>query len=213
VQIAAGFCLFHLAVCTLLTIAVTPWRESLSSWTWRLRGRLPWLKDLLVGERSENGAALAVFGICGLAGLLFALVPPGLGAPQSFQAALGTIAVIAAATFLLLVSVGSLYQWCVWIAGRSGGAGCLLMVATFVLVPHIGGHYFGHELLMSLSPSAHFAQWLAGESSLPLFPLLALYGLILVTTRVSLTRRLRAHQAAVDRKLADMRREAATVIA
>src|SRR5207245_4042120 len=66
---AAAFWLGHLFVSLMLINNVTPWRESLQSWIWRLRGPSPRLLDLWLGARSENGLALLTFCLLGLVGL------------------------------------------------------------------------------------------------------------------------------------------------
>jgi hypothetical protein len=208
VTLAAAFCLVHLLFSALLVLAITPWRESLLSWVWRFRGRRPRLVDLFLGERSENIVALLVFGMIGVAALFLLVVLPGAAVnPQAYASEMGSLAVVAGVTVLLLVSLGTLHQWFVLIMGRGGGIGFVLMVATLVLIPHLAGGYFEHEVLLAFSPSAHFARWLSGDPSLRLIPLIATYGALLLFARLALARRLRAHCARVDQKLDEMKRE------
>jgi hypothetical protein len=207
-RLTAIFCVFHLMVAALLVWAITPWRESLLSWVWRFRGRLPRVVDLVRGERSENGVALLIFAAIGMVVLVpFVLVPAALIHPRVYLDAWPTIASVAAVTVLLLVSVGTWYQWVLLIAGRSGGIALVVLLAMIVCIPHMVGEYYDLDLLRSFSPTAHYLQWLMAGQPLPLYPLVIVYGSILIAARLSLTARLRGHVAVVERKLERMKHE------
>src|SRR4029077_7033106 len=66
-QRAAIFCLAHLGIALIFIFSLTAWRESIKSWAWRFRGRLPWWKDSLLGDRSENAMAVLTCMLIGLA--------------------------------------------------------------------------------------------------------------------------------------------------
>src|SRR5262249_54469437 len=107
-------------------------------------------------------------------------------------------------TAVLVLSLGSLYQWFAYVAGP-GGAGAYLTVVPMLVVPiHLIGHYYDNDWLLSLSPSAHFVNWFSGAAPLAIAPVVALYGLIFVVMRFVLQRRLRQLEIAVDNKLKHM---------
>src|SRR5205814_2377191 len=55
---SGAFWFAHLLFALFLVNLVTPGRESLWSWSWRFRDRLPRGRDLLLGERSVNTMVL-----------------------------------------------------------------------------------------------------------------------------------------------------------
>jgi hypothetical protein len=203
---AAAFCLVHLTAAIFLTFAVTPGRESLRSWVWRFRGRSLALVDSWLGQRSENGLALITMCAVGmLAFALFVVLPAGLqegwGAIQGSGRSMVEILLV---TAVLVLSLGSLYQWFAYVAGP-GGAGAYLTVVPMLVVPiHLIGHYYDNDWLLSLSPSAHFVNWFSGAAALAIAPVVAVYGLIFVVMRFVLRRRLRQLETAVDNKLKHM---------
>ena len=110
---------------------------------------------------------------------------------------------------LLILAVGSLYQLLVSI-GQAGAMIFVGLLATTVVVPHMAGAYLQLPELMAMSPSAQFFQWITGmPPSLPLWPLLATYGAILVGTRYILRLGIKAGIGAVERIIAGMRAEGA----
>src|SRR5207245_6508079 len=179
---AAAFWLGHLFVSLMLINNVTPWRESLQSWIWRLRGPSPRLLDLWFGARSENGLALLTFCLIGLVGLAsFVLLPVGLqqgfGRVFADQLTIGTVTI---ASILLLLALGTLFQWCVAVGGRSG-RGVFISLAMILMVPsQLVGYYWNISWLEAASPSAQFPRWLSGGTPLTLHPLLLVYGVVLI---------------------------------
>jgi hypothetical protein len=218
----AAFCLAHLVVSLFLATRVTPWREALLSWVWRFRGRRSWLRDSLVGDRSENTAALAVFCLIGAVGLVLLVWLPAtlLGQPGAAPlVAVRQAAPVLVATPLLILSLGLLYQWCVLVAGRYGWMAFALLVGLAVLLPVLAGEYYDQilprmtgqqyhgeaELARSLSPASHYARWLdTAAAPLPVYPLLVSYGLLLLIAWAAVRGRIHRHIEVVDRKLAAM---------
>lgn len=142
-QRAAIFCLAHLLLALMLIFSVTAWRESIKSWTWRFRGRLPWWQDSLLGNRSENAAAVVASTLIGLAALFLFVVLPGVYHCDRDEVARGWPAVAGGAvlTALLTLSLGTMYQWSMLVAGR-GGAGVFVgFVLMLVLAPALAGLY------------------------------------------------------------------------
>jgi hypothetical protein len=200
----AAFCLVHLLVCLLLTNAITPWRESLQSWVWRFRGRLPHLWDLWQGERSESMLSVLTFCLMGGVGLfLLVLLPQGMEegfAKLEASQALGILGV----TTLLLMTLGTVYQWFISIAGRSAKGAFLTFLMILIVPFHILGYYYQINLLLALSPSAHFLSWFQESPPPALLPLFVAYGGLLVLMWWSLRRRVARMSAVVDEKLVQM---------
>jgi hypothetical protein len=107
---------------------------------------------------------------------------------------------------LLLLSLGTLYQWFVFIAGRYGKTAFVLFLLLADLVPHILGSYYQLPLLLALSPSANAVRWLQPGVPIGLnpLPLLVLYGVALVVAWSSLRRRIDRLEEIVDHKLRQM---------
>ncbi len=148
-----AFSLVHLLAGLLLMNCVTPWRESLESWVWRFRGQTPPLWDWWLGERSENGLALITF--CGLGILcllLLVLLPAGLqeGFAELRQSG-SVIASAAITTTLMLLTLGTLHQWFVLVAGRPGKAVLVTFVAIIIVPLHLFGEYYHRELVLALA--------------------------------------------------------------
>ncbi|HEV3119926.1 MAG TPA: hypothetical protein VGY58_22895, partial [Gemmataceae bacterium] len=202
-QRCAAFCLAHLLVSLVLINNVTPWRESLHSWIWRLRGPVARLRDLWLGARSETGLALITFCIIGAVGVaLLVVVPQGLD--QGFtewRAHPELILSEVASMSLLVLALGTLYQWCVAVGGRSG-RGVFLSITLLLTVPaHVAGRYWQLPLLEATSPSAHFQQWLSEGAPLAVAPLLLTFGTVLVLSRLLVHRYISRAGAVVRRKL------------
>ena|GEM_PF-5094524 len=203
---AAAFFLAHLFMSLAMVNNVTPWRESLHSWIWRLRGPSARLLDLWLGARSENWLALITFCLIGILGLIaFVLVPVGMqqgfATVQTFKPVLVRVT---GASILLLLALGSLYQWCVAVGGRSG-RGVFISLAMILMVPaHLVGYYWQIPLLEAVSPSAQFPRWLSGGAPLNLAPLLITYGAVLAITWTLLRRYISRADAVVKRKLQAM---------
>jgi hypothetical protein len=204
----ALFCLIHLLTCFGLTVALTPWREILHSWVWRFRGGQPWLRDLWLGDRSENGLALLTLAALGVFNLSVLVVGPvvakhGMG-PLEYHRS--TVVNAVATTVVLTLAVGTVYQWWVLLAGRSGTGMTMALLLLLVAVgPHLLGYYYKDEWMLNLSPSYHFARWLfgpAGESNPQV--MLGIYGLVLVLVWYSLRRRLQHLAKLVDNRLERM---------
>jgi hypothetical protein len=205
---AAAFCVSHLLLALWLVTGVTPWRETLLSWVWRFRGRRPRLLDWWLGDRSENGLVLLTFALIGLAvyGLLVVLPDGVANGWGDVRDDLPIVILAPALTTVLLLSLGTTYQWMVFIAGRYGKTAFMLFLLLADLVPHILGSYYEVPLVLALSPSAHAARWFGPALGDPLspLPLLAVYGALLLWTWIGLRRRLDRLEQAVDRKLKEM---------
>jgi hypothetical protein len=207
-----GFCLAHLVIAVWLITAVTPWKETLHSWVWRYRGRLPRLLDLWIGERSSN--QLVLLTLC-LSGVIFYLplvfmrapwgdVFPDATYPQ-FQAALGAKLAAMLLTVLLILTFGALHQRALLLVGRNGAAALLVVALILDLPPQIAGQYYNSELILSFSPSAHFVRLFKDPAHpLDLLPVLCVYGGILILCGWSLHDRMRRLERAVDVKLLQM---------
>src|SRR5579871_3656936 len=153
-----AFCLVHLLASLVLINSVTPWRESLESWVWRFRGRTAWLWDAWLGERSENFLVLVTFCVLGITSLgLLVLVPAGFQEGfREVRRSAGSITSVVLAMVTLLLALGSLHQWFLFLAGRPGKVVLLTFAAIIILPLHLFGEYYEQEWLLALSPSAHF---------------------------------------------------------
>jgi hypothetical protein len=203
----ATFCLAHLVFSLLVAFTITPGRDSLKSWLWRFRGQEPRLRDLWLGERSPNGAALATFVVLGVvAAIALVIVPDALTANPSPNLIEVTVARfdVLAAMCLLITALGSLHQLLVSI-GSAGTMIFVALVATITAVPHMVVAYLRIPLVVATSPSGQFAHWIAGEpAELPLAPLVACYAALLIAGRYVLWRRIWSGAASVDRVVAKM---------
>jgi hypothetical protein len=197
---AGAFCLIHLLASLCLIVGVTPWRETVHSWVWRFRDRLPRLWDLWVSDRSENALALLTFCALGVLCLgLFVVLPTAKD--QDWR----VVVPPATAMVLLLLTFGTLHQCCVLLAGRSGTVTVFLLGMILVVLPHLVGRYYQLDLLLAVSPSAQFVRWLAYPTEkLNLLPLLVLYGLLLAGAWLALRRWMRRLAQVVDHKLQRM---------
>ena len=208
----AAFCLIHLAASLSLTIAVTPWRESLWSWVWRFRGRRGRLLDSWIGSRTENSMALVTFSVIGVLGLGFLLIVPAGLAVGWEKVADGEAEWIGIAglTVLLILTWGTVWQWCLLIMGRRGGGLFASLLTLTVVIPHMLGRYYQKDWLLAATPSAVYLNWVVPESPLafggrlPWIPLMAGYALLLVATWLDLHRRLGRAEKVVDHQLLEM---------
>jgi hypothetical protein len=201
-----AFCLVHLLAGLLLMNSVTPWRESLESWVWRFRDRKPRLWDWWLGERSENGLVLVTFCVLGILGLvLLVLVPAGMqeGFPE-LRRSRPLIITVAISSTLLMLTLGTLHQWFVFVAGRAGKAGLVTFLAIIVLPLHLFGEYYHNEYVLALSPSAHFAYWFSGRILPHPEYMLAVYGGLLLWSGVSIRRGVGRLEKVIDSKLQTM---------
>jgi len=199
------FCLAHSVASLLMAFTITPHRECLRSWIWRFRGRQPWWKDALVGERSENGGALAAFCVIGLtAAILLVMIPVVVTSDITITELLTDNLGPLAAMCLIVLAIGSTYQLLVSI-GQAGATIFVGVVATLVVVPHLVGAYLNVPEVMAMSPSAQFTYWIGQiPPQIPLWPLVAVYGMIFFATRYVLRRRIKGGIAAVERTVAGM---------
>lgn len=211
-QRGAAFCLVHLVTSLMLITAVTPWRESLSSWVWRFRGRRPRLLDSWMGARAENGMAIFTYCVIGILALfLFLVVPTGvsLGWDQVQQTRSEWVS-SAALMVVLILACGTGWQWCQVIMGRSGGGVFTTLLALGVLAPHFLGRFYQEPWLLALTPSAYFVSWILPDSPLivgpmqSIAPILLLYLLVFGLTRWDLSRRMRRAEQQVDDQLRQM---------
>ncbi|HVU87506.1 MAG TPA: hypothetical protein VHD36_09300 [Pirellulales bacterium] len=197
----AVFCLIHVSASLLMMLAITPGRECLRSWVWRFRGRQSLPRDLLLGERSENVAALAAFCALGLAAAMFLVILPGaqrLGLTESLATLVSSQADKLAAMCLLMVSLGVFYQWLVSL-GPAMAMFFVLTILTIVVGPHLAGVNLQWPELTAVSPSAQFTHWIAHDPPLlPTWPFFASYGALLLASRWALNRRLRLSIRTVD---------------
>jgi hypothetical protein len=202
------FALVHVAATFCLVSMVTPWRESLESWVWRLRGRQPLLKDLLIGTRSENGLALVVCALIGLTMALAAVIVP-FGLQEGFDwvgAEQGVVIATLLVPPLLIVSLGTLFQLlAALLSGRTGLTTLFLTILLVLLVPpHVLGYYYQIDWLSALSASAHVVSWSNNTAAPSLWQLVGLYIAIFIFSWVGLRRWMSYLGQTVDRKLQSM---------
>jgi hypothetical protein len=114
------------------------------------------------------------------------------------------IAFVAITTTLLLLTLGTLYQWFVFIAGRNGKTVFVSCVAILILPPHLLGEYYQNEFLLGLTPTAHIANWLSGSRLAHVEYMLAGYAALLLGSWLSLRRRMGHLERVIDRKLQTM---------
>jgi hypothetical protein len=205
-QRCAGFCLVHLFACLWLTIMVTPWRESLHSWVWRFRGRTSPALDLWLGERTQNILVLFTFAAIGIVTLLLLVALPASLQENSAAAFPGhqEITWQAGVTALLVIALGIVCQFALFVSGRTGTGVFLTFVTILVLPVFLFGHYYQVDLLMALSPIAYYSSWLSGTPSPSVLPLLCEYALLALLGWFAIRRRLGRLQAIVNGKLGIM---------
>jgi hypothetical protein len=205
---ASVFCLIHLLASLGLTIGITAWRETLHSWVWRFRGQGNYWRDLWLGNRSENVLALLTFCALAVVGLMALVVVPAVRDEglSVFQESQSEVLAVLSLTVMLILVVGTVYQWFVFLAGRNGAALIASLVLAVTAIPHLAGHYYQLNWLLRLCPSYYFGQWLvqmvqSGISLVDMIPFFLLYGAVLVFTWSMLRRHLSILARAVDRKL------------
>jgi hypothetical protein len=210
-QRITAFCLFHLLAGFFLMAGMTPWRESLHSWVWRFRGTGPWLRDLWLGDRSENGLALVTFCAIGICNLLLLVVWPVVRLENSPMTGADWSQLMAAAgtTVLLILVLGTLHQWMVFFAGKSGFGMTMTVIVFALVIPHWMGYYFQLQWVSDFSPSYHYGRWLFDPLMIPyplssLLPMLAFYGAALVVVGFSLRRSMRKLERIINHKLTGM---------
>jgi hypothetical protein len=206
---AAAFCLVHLCASYLLIQPMTPWREGLQSWVWRYRDRSPRWRDRWLGNRSPNGPALVTFCVIGAASLVFLVLLPEvrLNGTHGLRAAVPVIVAAASTTGILILALGTLLQWGMFLAGRAGAGTTFTVLSVAVALPHVLGAYYHHDWLLAISPSAQFGNWLfelPQGPPLDLMPLIVLYGTLLFLVWMSLHRRLFHLSRVVHAKLERM---------
>jgi hypothetical protein len=204
------FCIVHFVASLFLAFAMTPWRETLYSWTWRFRRRQPLLVDLLLGDRSENILALLIFVAMGLVNLALFVVLPGIWRDSDQRTAVIPAAIL---TSVMILTFGTIHQWFLLIGGRLVSAFTFVLAALAVVLPLMGGLTEKTMWVVSLSPVMHFAYWLAlrvprdprnPHASDPAFSYLvvaALYLLIFLLFWYLLRSRMRKLAAWVDFRL------------
>jgi hypothetical protein len=200
------FCIVHLFGALWLITCVTPRKECLESWIWRFRGRSTRIWDSLVGERSESRAALVVIAAMGVVALLGLVILPeairegweGIAAQQA------TIVRVGLTTPLLILALGTLSQWLAFRDGRFSKSVAFQIIIPFVILSHVLGAYFQSDFVLSLTPTAHYADWLMGWPQHNVAPMLIAFGLAFALLWIALGRRLSAAARHVDRQLAGM---------
>jgi hypothetical protein len=208
--------LIHLLASLLLVVAVTPWRETLESWVWRFRGRASRVWDSWVANRAENGMALVTFAVIGLVALLVALLlTPWVNEREELLEEWTILPQVAGLTVLLILALGTLYQWCLFL-GRRGYNLFALLVVILVVVPHfVGGTMKANrpneaawpwvDWLLSVTPSAHYVLWLGPwDESLALAPVIILYLILLLVFRAAFHGSMRHVEHTVTTKLRAM---------
>ncbi len=218
--LAAEFWAAHVVLSFLFVRQVTPMRETFFTWVWRLRARMPWWKDSLLGERSENTLVLPAF--CAIGAVIFALavVLPRVAAAGPGQMGaeeLTASGVIATVSCVVILALGFVWQWFVVVAGRPGSALYYLAVGMLLMTPILVGIYYDRvygsagetvaqaEFCRSLSPVAYWGRWI-GDPTEPLspVPVLVIYSLLAIVGLTQARRRIRQLCCVVDRKLAAM---------
>jgi len=214
------FCLIHFLASLFLTFGMTPWGETLYSWVWRFRRRLPFLVDLWLDDRSENVLSLITFAVMGLVSLaLFVVLQgvlnplgsrPGWAGPNdliSFWSVLPTLIAAAIMSTVLILTFGTIHQWVLLIAGRSGTSITFILGFMAALMPLAGGLTKQSEWVMSFSPLRHYAYWLGmtvARNRTPAFSSYVLdlvYLLVFIVFWFLLRGRMRKLEAWVDFKL------------
>ncbi len=208
---ASLFCLIHLLASLGLTIGVTSWRETLHSWVWRFRGRGNRWRDLWLGDRSENSLALLTFCGLGVVSLILLVILPAVreGGLAVFQESRPQVVAALGMTVVLILTLGVIYQWFVFLAGRNGAALIASLALAATAIPHLVGHQYQLDWLLRLCPSYYFGRWLfepkpAIPTPAEMLPFFLVYGTALAAFWWMLRRFLAALTRVVDRKLAGM---------
>jgi hypothetical protein len=203
----AAFWMVHALASLYLIGLITPWKESLFSWSWRVRGRRPWLADWWLGNRSDNVLALFTFCVIGLVmwGLCVVLPAAHQYGTDAIPKALPVLATGPLLIVVLTMAAGLIQQWIVFVAGRAGQGLVTLTLAVLIGAPHAAGYYFEEEWLLNLSPSYQMWRWFNDPLPLTdLVPVLLLYTSLAVAAGALLRRREGKLARAIDAKLRQM---------
>jgi hypothetical protein len=204
---SAAFCLVHLGATVYFMGNVTPDRQTLNTWVWRFRGRVPRWPDLWLGGRSENGLAMLTFAVIGLINLLLFVLCPGIATDGLSILKDEQVLVANAVAVLIVVSLatGSMHQLCAYLMGQGSLTLTVMVLAGLSGFPHLLT-LFGFDQLEPISPSAHFLRWLSYDPQpmLALGPLLAVYTTILLLCRYVFLRKMRGLANVVIKKAAEM---------
>jgi hypothetical protein len=197
----------HMTVSAYLIFGVTAWRESLRSWVWRFRGRVPPFRDHWLGDRSGNSAAVLTFVLIGLLVYACVLLPMSLMIDEPDELAATWPALVGAPLLasVLILTFGAIFQWNSLIFGRTGNVVVVVFLAALA-APYYIGVLENSPLITQLSPFAHFSGWFGRpETMLDLFPIVlgVLFLLGFIASR-SFRGRMQFLGRAVDRKLDKM---------
>jgi hypothetical protein len=151
-QRAAIFCLVHLLVGLALIMGMTPWRETIYSWVWRFRGRVPLLWDLWLKDRSENGLALLTFCAIGIVNLWLFVLLPGIRADgvEELKRSLPIVVPAAAILVVVTLTLGTIHQCLLLIGGRPAGPLLFILVIVAAGGPPLLGQSAHFEMLIPL---------------------------------------------------------------
>ena len=196
----------HLLACLLLVFGSTPGKSCLLSWLWRFRRGESWLASRFHGDRSPSSYESLVLAMIGAAVWLPGIWWPAYrtGSAPPLAALDSNTLQLAAGGTLLLLALASAYQWFVLVAARGGTVAFALAAVVLVLLPALIGGYYEITWLSALTPVGQVVSRLIDDDPLPVAPYYAVYGLILLGSWRLLQRRLSAHAAIIDRKLAQM---------
>jgi hypothetical protein len=217
-KLVYGYCLAHIVISMVMMFATAPRRAAVISFAWRADGRRAGLRELLLADRADMRAAVAVYALIGLLILFAGLVGPitALASTEQSTITLRGLVEICLATFAVIVGLGGVHQ--LLIAATSRG-GQLLFIVFLVLAnalpPGIAGALelaerspteSTIESLVSLSPAGFFTLNLSRVASGPVSAnwLIALYLGIGALSYALLSRVLNREAAGVRRKLTAM---------
>jgi hypothetical protein len=200
------FGIVHLAASVVLLGLAMPGGDGVAAWVWRHRGRLPWWRDLAVGERSPAelvAPAFAVIGAAlgGLGVLLPALAQNGWGeAETAGEVALAWWGLVT----LLTLTVAGLAQRLTLVPKVEGMPLVLTLFGVLDVSTYAVGCYYGLDAVRQLSMTGLAAPWLEGQAGLSPVPLLLVYAVAAGLAWRLWRRRLRRLVAEVDDRLRAM---------
>jgi hypothetical protein len=203
VRFAAG----HMVFALLMAGRTTPGRETFRSWVWRLRGKQPWIVDNLIGERTMNLLALAVYCLTGPAVFFVTIaVPVMLVYPDVLARTNWPSLVNAAATcVLVIVAYGLFYQVAAITIGRGAGMSVLVAATLIMAGPWLLGTVYDIRWLPALSPIAMFINLQdPNAEAYPILPLIALHALGAIFWTWALSRIVSRTVKQVDHRLRSM---------
>jgi hypothetical protein len=208
-QRAAIFCLVHLLVSLALIMGMTPWRETIYSWVWRFRGRASRLRDLWLGDRSENALALLTFCAIGIINLVLFVILPCVRADGAAELmkSMPILLPAVAMTGVLILTFGTIHQWLILVGGRQVIPFLFVLVILLTGGPALLGQYERIKWLIPLSPGAHFVYWLFLGGPKPAYnaaPLIIIYGALLILAWAALRRRMTLVDRWITHKLRQM---------